>query len=110
MSVNVLIGRLRQERSLLGLPATLHGGDWLPSVPSDVQPFAARHAHGPVVSTHAVQHVVQRSHRATAPSAAHGRHGHPLAHPRVVPLHGGLVVGRVKASQCVQTVIYIHVQ
>lgn len=89
------------------LPATLHGGDGLPGVPSDVQTLAARHAHGPVVSAHAVQHVVQRGHGAAAPPAAHGRHGHPLAHSGVVPLHGGLVVSRVEASQSVQAVVYI---
>lgn len=88
------------------LPATLHGGDGLPRVPSYVQTFAARHAHCPVVASYAVEHVVQRGHGAATAPAAHGRHGHPFAHPRVVPLDGRLVVGRVEAAQRVQTVVY----
>lgn len=87
------------------LPATLHGGDGLPRVASYVQTFAARHAHRSVVATHAVQHVVQRGHGTATAPAAHGRHGHPFAHPGVVPLDGRLVVGRVETTQSVQTVV-----
>lgn len=83
----------------------MHGGYGLPSVPPDVQPFATRHAHGTVVSTHAVQHVVKRSHGAAAASAAHGGYGHPFAHPRIESFHGRLVIGRVEASQGVQAVV-----
>lgn len=89
----------------LPLPATLHGGDGLPSVSPDVQSFTAGHAHGAVVAAHAVQHVVQSGHRAAAAPTAHCRHHRPLAHPRVVSLHGRLVIGRVEASQSVQTIV-----
>jgi len=69
------------------LPATLHGSYGLPSIPPDVQPFAARHAHRPVVATHAIKHIVQRGNCAATTPAAHGRHGHPLAHSGIIPLH-----------------------
>lgn len=36
------------------LPAALHCGYGLPSIPSDIQPLSTRHAHSPVVASHAV--------------------------------------------------------
>jgi hypothetical protein len=59
------------ERSVDVLPFGVHGRYRLPGVPFDVEPLAARHAHGAIIAPNAVQGTVQGCHPTAAATTAH---------------------------------------
>jgi len=94
-----------KEFSVDLLPSRVHSSDRFPGVPPGVVPLGTGHAHGPVVSSDAVQTSFESRHPATASATAHRRERRPTTHPGVEPLNTGLVVARVEAAKGVDTFV-----
>lgn len=88
------------------LPSGMHWCDWFPCVSPDVEPLPTRHAHSSIISTNAVEESIKCTHPTAWTATTHGRCWLPPAHPWVEPLHTGLIVGRVKSSKCIYTVLW----